>query len=78
MLLFILAQFEYLRNEFHFSEVYQSVNYIGSHAKSMNPEVHCLYLHPFQSNIDKISYISAKIEAVKHLHAVFLLTAEQR
>ena len=22
----------YLRNEFHFSDIYQSVNYIGSHA----------------------------------------------
>ena len=27
-----------LRNDFHFSEVYQSVNYIGSRAKWMNPE----------------------------------------
>ena len=27
----------YLRNEFNFSEVYQSVNYIWSHAKWMNP-----------------------------------------
>ena len=28
----------YLRNEFHFSQVYRSVNYIGSRAKLMNPE----------------------------------------
>ena len=28
----------WLRNEFHFSEVYRSVNYIGSRAKWMNPE----------------------------------------
>ena len=28
----------YLRNKFHFSEVYRSVNYIGSRAKWMNHE----------------------------------------
>ena len=28
----------YLRNEFHFSEVYRSVNYIGSRAKWINSE----------------------------------------
>ena len=33
---------------------------------------------PFNQNLDEKSYISAKIEAVKQLHAVFLLTAEQR
>ena len=27
----------YLRNEFHYFEVYRSVNYIGSRAKRMNP-----------------------------------------
>ena len=31
----------------------------------------------FIQNIDETFYISAKIEAVKHLHAVFLLSAEQ-
>ena len=29
-------------------------------------------------NLDKKSYISAQTETVKHLHAVFLLTAEHR
>ena len=33
---------------------------------------------PFNQNLDEKSYKSAKIEAVKHLHAVFLLNAEQR
>ena len=33
---------------------------------------------PFNQNLDKKSYKNAKKEAVKHLHAVFLLTAEQR
>ena len=28
----------HLRNEFYFSEVYRSVNYIGLHAKYMNPK----------------------------------------
>ena len=32
---------------------------------------------PFNQNLTK-NLISAKIEAVKQLHAVFLLTAEQR
>ena len=32
----------------------------------------------FNQNIDERSNISAKIEAEKHLQAVFLLTAEQR
>ena len=32
----------------------------------------------FNQNMDNKSYISAKIEAVKHLHTVFLLLAEQR
>ena len=27
------GQFCYIRNEFHYSEVYQSVNYSGAHAK---------------------------------------------
>ena len=27
------CQLNYLRNEFHFSMVYRSVNYIGPHAK---------------------------------------------
>ena len=35
------------------------------------------YIH-FNQNVDEKSDISAKIEAGKHLHAVFLLTAEQR
>ena len=35
-----------------------------------------IYIHVNQ-NLDKKSYTSAKIEAVKHLHAVCLLTAEQ-
>ena len=30
----------------------------------------------FNQNLDEKSYISAKIEAVKHLFVVFLLTAE--
>ena len=32
----------------------------------------------FNQNLDDISYIIAKIDAVKHLQAVFLLTAEKR
>ena len=36
-----------------------------------------IYIH-FNQNVDEKSDISAKIEAGKHLHAVFLLTAEQR
>ena len=36
-----------------------------------------IYMH-FNQNVDEKSYVSAKIEAGKHLHAVFLLTAEQR
>ena len=32
----------------------------------------------FNQSLDENSYISAKIEAVKHLHAVFRLLAEQR
>ena len=36
-----------------------------------------IYSH-FNQNHDKKSYINAKIEAVKHLHAVFLQAAEQR
>ena len=34
-----------------------------------------IYIH-FNKNVDEKSDISAKIEAGKHLHAVFLLTAE--
>ena len=37
----------------------------------------CIYIH-LNQNLDEKSYISAKIEAVNHLHAVFLLTAVQR
>ena len=40
---------------------------------------HCLFdcnLHKL--NTEEKSDVSAKIEARKHLHAVFLLTAEQR
>ena len=33
-----LALVMYIRNEFYFSEVCRSVNYIRSHAKRMNPE----------------------------------------
>ena len=33
---------------------------------------------PFNKNLDEKSYISAKIKAVKHLHAVYPLIAEQR
>ena len=33
---------------------------------------------PLNQNLDEKFYIKAEIEAVKHLHAVFLLTAEQR
>ena len=36
---YALTYWIYLRNEFHFSEVYRSVNYIGSRAKGLNPEV---------------------------------------
>ena len=36
-----------------------------------------IYIHSNQ-NVDEKSDIYAKIEAGKHLHAVFLLTAEQR
>ena len=36
-----------------------------------------IYIH-FNQNVDEKADISAKIEARKHLHAVFLLTAEQR
>ena len=36
-----------------------------------------IYIH-FNQNVDEKSDISAKIEAGKHLHAVFLLTAIQR
>ena len=36
-----------------------------------------IYIH-FNPNFDEKSDISAKIEAGKHLHAVFLLTAELR
>ena len=32
----------------------------------------------FNQNLDERSYLSSKIKAVKHLHAVFLITAEQR
>ena len=32
----------------------------------------------FNQNLDEKSNIDAKTEAVKHLHAVFLLTAEKR
>ena len=32
----------------------------------------------FNRNLDEKSYISAEIEAVKHLYAVFLLTAKER
>ena len=32
----------------------------------------------FNQNLDEKSSIDAKTEAVKHLHAVFLLTAEKR
>ena len=35
----------HLRNEFHFSEVYRSVNSIGSRAKWMNPEGGLFTLH---------------------------------
>ena len=35
-------------------------------------------LMPFNQNLDKKSYVGPKIEEVKHLHAVFLLTTEQR
>ena len=31
----------------------------------------------FNQIFDEKSYISAKIEAIKHLHAIFLLAAEQ-
>ena len=37
----------------------------------------CIYI-PLNQNIDVKLYISAKIEAVKHLLAIFLLTAEHR
>ena len=46
----------------------------------MNPEgihVNFIYIH-FNQNVDEKSDISAKTEAGKHLHALFLLTAEQR
>ena len=36
-----------------------------------------VYIH-FNQNVNEKSDISAKIDAGKHLHAVFLLTAEQR
>ena len=37
------------------------------------------YIYPlFTQNLDEKSYISATTEAVKHLHAVVLLSAEQR
>ena len=36
-----------------------------------------IYIH-FNQNPGEKSYIRAKIEAVKHLYAVFLLKAEQR
>ena len=32
----------------------------------------------FDQNLHEKYYISAKVEAVKHLHAVFILNAEQR
>ena len=35
---FIFTREFLLRNEFHFSEVYRSKNYIGSRAKWMSPE----------------------------------------
>ena len=37
---------------------------------------YCIYI-PFNQNLDEKSYMSAKTEAVKHLHAVFLLTMAQ-
>ena len=36
-----------------------------------------IYIH-FNQNVGKKSDVSIKIEAGTHLHAVFLLTAEQR
>ena len=36
-----------------------------------------IYIH-FNQNVDEKYDISAKIEAGKHLHVVFLLTVEQR
>ena len=36
-----------------------------------------IYIY-INQNLDENSYRSTKIEAVKHLHAVFLLTAEKR
>ena len=41
-------------------------------------QVHCLHLLRFNQNLEEKSNISAKIEAVNYLHAVLLLTAEQR
>ena len=74
------------RNEFHFSEVYRSVNYTGSKCKlhriackrrnlvytSINIRnckfIAYIYIH-LNQNLVKKTYMSAKIEAVKHLHA---------
>ena len=33
MMMMMIVVFAYLRNEFHFSDVYRSINYIGSRAK---------------------------------------------
>ena len=66
----------YLRNEFlhvNFASdpIYTSINIRKSKF------IAYMYIH-FNHNVDEKSDISAKIEAGKHLHVVFLLTAEQR
>ena len=73
----------HLRNEFHFSEVYRSVNQRGSCKLCWRPSaiyssinirkikfIAYIYIH-FNQNFDEKSDISANIEAGKHLHAVF-------
>ena len=61
---------------FNLSEIYRSVNYTGSlhFDKHQKKSIHCLIYIRFNQNFDEKSYVSAKIETVKHLCAIFLLT----
>ena len=83
----------FLRNDFHFPDVYRSIN-IGSRRGSSKfctrPSVvynsinigkikfiAYIYIH-FYAELDEKYCKKAKIESTKRLHAIFLLTAERR
>ena len=81
----------HLKNEFHFSQVgscEKLINHQGFHENFASNVVYIsinirkikfityIYIR-FSQRFDEKSDINTKIEAVKHLHAVFLLTSEQ-